>query len=358
MYDIRFFNPELELKGEFAEYRTATCHALLREAGDFEIVCSSRPDGLALDDVVMMSGAHHFVGIVEQIEDETAQGVKTVTVRGVTLLGLLSRRIGVLGGALMTYTNKPIETIIKDMIARKYNDVGQLVILVNRARGATLARFQATTDALLDQWGSEITYQVAAPSGASDPWEGRSIANPFGLSIVADLAAREYVFDVVEPTDHSAASAAPVLFSVRYDNITDQYVVQSVAAAYGVGIYKKVTKSGDTETTTYPEVGSGSGWARREIYIDTEDKGEAESELAKLAPVLNLSGGVQESETFAYGADYRLGDYVTVVGDELQGKVQITGVTESVQSGHYTMGLDLGDSITEKIKTLKKHKEV
>ena len=111
-----------------------------------------------------------------------------------------------------------------------------------------------------------------------------------------------------------------IKFSRKNRTIESYELVNDIFNTYNVGYS---TDENGTETVT----GNATGFLRRECFKDKN----IEEYLAEKAEIATLRG--EANEKYVYGKDYELGDYVTVMTDEVQTVKQITEVKEVYEHG-------------------------
>ena len=214
------------------------------------------------------------------------------------------------------------------------------------------------------------------------------IAEANGLGFAVDFSPAGFTFRVYTGLDRTAGQSVNprAIFSKAFENVLKQSYDGSVKAvknvAYVDAIYtvtRTVTdrKTGtDVEITTeYPlsrTVGTATGRARREVYVDAGDvtKDDAGTTLsaAQRSAAMDDAGNaelIQATEAFTaevdpygnlkYKTDYDLGDVVTVDSRELGMRVnaRITEIKEIYEGKGLGLELTLGYGIPSFAKTVR-----
>lgn len=157
-----------------------------------------------------------------------------------------------------------------------------------------------------------------------------------GYSIRLDHENRKLIFDVIEGRDLTQGQSSMPRMVFRYGegDLSEVSYVDDRMTAATVGY---AGGEGQDEDRLIYQVGSGSGWGRREIFLDC---GGAEidelietgnAKLADAGPKVSLNA-VIATKPKPLGADpgfsYGLGDFVTVLYRNIRLDTQITEITE------------------------------
>ena len=187
---------------------------------------------------------------------------------------------------------------------------------------------------------------------------------------------QKLLFQVLEGIDHSATSNSPVIFSNSLENLLSfDYYTSSRGFKNYAYVFGELTELG--RTVVHVGDTSLSGYDRYEYFVDARDlQSETDTgstltpeeyqallikrgneKLSECKEVETVSGKLNvNNSTFTYGVDYKLGDKVTVVDENIgvQVDAQIIGLQERYTST-YTSELIVGyemPTVSEKIKTL------
>ena len=278
----------------------------------------------------------HLVGIIESIEGQmTDEGEisESWTVAGRDLGAILQGRICLHGTDAGTGYDEQID-VVGETAMRHYVEVNAInptdpdraipgldLMLVDQGRGATVqvrARFQPLP---------EILESIALQSG-------------LGWGILWSPDTGELLFDALEGTDRSAE----ILLSPRLGNCLIAGYRACLSDAPTLAI---VAGQGEAELRTIVEVGTATGWDRREVYVDARDLdatdaliARGEEKLAEVGETTTLEVEYIPTPTYRYMTDFDLGD---IVSAEYPGvatmQARIVAVTEQYPSGRIVLGL-------------------
>ena len=278
----------------------------------------------------------HLVGIIESIEGQmTDEGEisEDWTIAGRDLGAILQDRVCLHGVSTGTGYDEQID-VVGETAMRHYVDVNAVnptdpdraipgldLMLVDQGRGATVqvrARFQSLP---------EILESIALQTG-------------LGWHVIYSFDTDELLFDVLEGTDRSAE----VLLSPRLGNCLIAGYRASLPDAPTLAI---VAGQGEAELREIVEVGTATGWDRREAYVDARDLAttdaliaRGEEKLAEVGETTTLEVEYLPTPTYRYMTDFDLGD---IVSAEYPGvcsmQARIVAVTEQYPSGRIVLGL-------------------
>ncbi|WP_343241637.1 siphovirus ReqiPepy6 Gp37-like family protein [Methanoculleus sp. UBA312] len=278
----------------------------------------------------------HLVGIIESIEGQmTDEGEisESWTVAGRDLGAILQDRICLHGVSAGTGYDEQID-VVGETAMRHYVDVNAVsptdpdraipgldLMLVDQGRGATVqvrARFQSLP---------EILESIALQSG-------------LGWDVIYSFDTDEILFDALEGADRSAE----ILLSPRLGNCLIAGYRACLSDAPTLAI---VAGQGEADLRTITEVGTATGWSRREVYIDARDLATTDELTARGQELLADRGETTTLEveylptpTYRYMTDFDLGD---IVSAEYPGvatmQARIVAVTEQYPSGRIVLGL-------------------
>ena len=278
----------------------------------------------------------HLVGIIESIEGQmTDEGEisEDWTIAGRDLGAILQDRVCLHGVSTGTGYDEQID-VVGETAMRHYVDVNAVnptdpdraipgldLMLVDQGRGATVqvrARFQSLP---------EILESIALQTG-------------LGWHVIYSFDTDELLFDVLEGTDRSAE----VLLSPRLGNCLIAGYRACLSDAPTLAI---VAGQGEAELREIVEVGTATGWDRREVYVDARDcettdalTARGEEKLAEVGETTTLEVEYLPTPTYRYMTDFDLGD---IVSAEYPGvctmQARIVAVTEQYPSGRIVLGL-------------------
>ncbi|GAB6931572.1 hypothetical protein JCM10914A_55690 [Paenibacillus sp. JCM 10914] len=305
---VRILDTDFNLLGEIDNYESLQLTRRFYRPGEFEMhiqIGKRHTDQLLHDRVIYINNQPHKSGIIRHREiTQDDNGIETLIVRGPTLGGVLDQRI--------TVTNNydrirgPAETVMKHyvtnhLISSIYPDRNVPVFSVapNQLRGKETpwqTRFEP-----LDQVMQEIAEWC-----------------DIGWFVRLDFQIKKWVFDVLPGRDLTAGqSILPrVIFSHDFDNIQSQQYVDSKLQYKNVGY---AGGKGEDEERLIQIVGGGSGFNRRETFLDISSAENAaeliemgQQKLGELSPIVTYNGMVLSTNSFKYERDWDLGDQVTL----------------------------------------------
>lgn len=177
----------------------------------------------------------------------------------------------------------------------------------------------------------------------------------------------KFEFRVLKPNDRTVGNIdgnVPVVFSFELDNLNSfiyeedgsNYRNIAIVASEGQGVQRHIIEVGDDES---------EGIDRLELYVDARDlqselvdgtvidTEELEEKmiqrgyqkLSETQRFISVDGTINSGDTkYIFEQDFFLGDYVTIMNDELnkQVNVQITEITKSISSGIEYLDITFG----------------
>lgn len=278
----------------------------------------------------------HLVGRIESIEgQQTDEGEisENWTVRGREAGIILQDRICLHGVSSGTGYDEQ-KNVVGETAMRHYVDVnavnptdpdraipGLVLAPVDQGRGSSVtvsARFQPLPDLL---------EQIALQSG-------------LGWAVTYDFSGQQFVFSVLEGVDRSAE----ILLSPRLGNCLIAGYRACLSDAPTLAI---VAGQGEAQDREIVQVGTATGWDRREVYVDARDLdatdaliARGEEKLAEVGETTTLEVEYIPTPTYRYMTDFDLGD---IVSAEYPGvctmQARIVAVTEQYPSGRIVLGL-------------------
>lgn len=321
---LRILDTSFNLLGEIDDYESLQFTRRFYRSGEFEIhihLNKQHTDELKKDHVIMIGNMPHKSGIINHREIN-ADTTETLVVKGTTLGGVFNRRITVTDN--YDRVRGSAETVMKHYVQNHIVNG----IYPDRA----------------------MPFFVCAPDqqrGKQTPWQTRyepldqviqEIAEwcDIGWVVTLDIATKKWVFDVLTGNNltTSQKEKPPVIFSYEFDNIKSQQFIDSDINYKNVGY---AAGKGENEDRLIQSVGSGSGLARREVFLDcstAEDATEllelGNQKLEEYKQVTTLSGQILDTRSFVYESDWDLGDLVTIQNKSwgLTMDSRITEVTE------------------------------
>lgn len=283
---IKTYNPEtLEEKETITQITSVIWNRRFYKNGSFEIKTTS--DKFEENDII----AYNYNGEIRSgILMKTVENNDGIALSGYDLKGLFNFRYVT---ALSEYSGTP-ETIIKTL-AEEYLNTGDRTIpglIIGKNSGS----------------GVDITYTPEA-GFLENIYESLGMTNEIGISVEFDL--KNIHFNTVVGTDRSEL----IKFGRRFRNIDKVEYTKDIFNTYNVGYSKD---ENEAETVT----GNAKGMLRRECFSEKN----IEDYLKEKAPIETLRA--EANDKYKYGVDYFLGDYVSVVKDDIITVKQITEIKE------------------------------
>jgi hypothetical protein len=182
-----------------------------------------------------------------------------------------------------------------------------------------------------------------------DILESIALQSRLGWDISYDFTADEFVFNVLEGSDRSGS----VLLSPRIGNCLISGYKASISDTPSVVI---VGGQGEDASRTLVEVGTSTGWDRREGFEDASNLDTTAALTARGEEIITAIGDTTVLEvqyvptpTYRYGIDFDLGDIVSAeYPDICTIQARIIAVTEQYPSGNIiiTLGKEWPDLVS------------
>jgi len=348
---IRIFSDTFEFITEIDAFESSIWKKRWHKQGDFQIVVNQHMENVEeLIEGRIVSIGGDKTGIIAHIEETTSENGKggdMLLVRGYDLKGMLAKRITIPpSGQAYDGQTSNAETLMKRFVNNNAVTTTVERIISNLTIAPNLNR------------GSSFYYQTRFKNLA-DELEKLSVASGLGWDVLFDSTS--YIFDTIEGRDLTNIQNInpPVIFSAEFDNVKSQKVIESSLDYKNVAI---VAGQGEGAAREVAVIGSSSGLARNEIYIDARDidlggslLDRGEQKLAEYAKVESFETSVLTYGPFVYGKDWFLGDIVTVQNAKKTrtAHVRVTEVVEVVEKDGYQLDAIFGQplpTIVEKIK--------
>lgn len=370
---IRILDKDLKFVDFLRKYTFSRYTECFRNIGSFQIDVQTDENIYLINkqqQYFVLFDSTHF-GVVTSVEKQSDEEYEnTITITGKMALDLLNRRIVYKTLKFKGLSKDFVKTVIYDNFVNSSDvqrnmdidmffdnisfPVGRCIKVDKSVTGGYVwERIQPVLDA--DSLGIEITPRIHIAGQAR---AGRPNIEGWDLTIKGGI----------DRTKGNKVGNTPVIFSQSYSNIeSSSYIMNSGSycnmayiAGEGEGPdrkwFKKEINSGDSKGVI--------GWNRAELWIDardiqsTDDTGQ-EITAEEYEELINMrideraeevsfseayeSTIVKENKQYQYGRDYNLGDFVTVVDDELDITidVQVTEVTVSEQGDDTTIDIGL-----------------
>ena len=226
--------------------------------------------------------------------------------------------------------------------------------------------------------GKHIDWQLRWPI-LSDELESMSLISGLGWNVRANQAQGKWVFDVNEGRDltqNNTDDNSPVIFSPQLGNVKNMQYVDSILNLKNVAY---VAGQGEGVDRRVIQIGTATGHARREMFVDARDvseetdvegqdptprpvadiiadlKNRGEQKLAEMIQETFLEAQIMTHSNFKYEEDWDLGDLVTVQyldwGVTLDAR--ITEVKEIYEPGGFQIEATFGNSRPTLISKIK-----
>lgn len=347
---IRLFDDNLNFITEIDTYQSLVWTSRFSKVGEFQLVINphiDNADELKEGHIVTYKKRAGIIAHAEETTAENGKGDDQLVVKGLDLKGLMSKRITVPpeGRAYDALTGNA-ETIMKGYVERNTINTTPERIIPN----LTIASNQFR--------GQSFFYQTRYKPLVEE-LEKISLASGIGWNI--SFNGQEYIFEVIEGRDltNIQSTNSPVIFSVEFDNVREQKMLESALDYKNVAI---VAGQGSGAERAIVEVGAASGLGRNEVFIDARDiddnsnlSSRGEQKLTEYSRVSAFETSILTYGPFIFGEDWDLGDLVTVQNAKKTRTVyvRVAEVTETIEQDGYKLEVVFGQplpTIVEKVK--------
>lgn len=177
-----------------------------------------------------------------------------------------------------------------------------------------------------------------------------------GFRVLFQEEGQKFVFSLYSGQDRSydQVKNAYVIFSPGYENILSSNYVESDKTLKNVALVAGEDEGHNRRTVT---IGSVSGLARRELYVDARDiqsetsEGEPLTEEEYNSKLINrgneklaqnqsthlFEGQTETTKTFVYGKDFYMGDIVQIANAyEMEQKVRVAEIVRCIDTTGYS----------------------
>jgi|GEM_PF-441568 len=348
---IKIIDKGFNFLGEVDDYEALIFTRSWGGIGGFEIHINANKkytDKLRKENIVFVN--EKKAGVILYREFSTDDNERLI-VKGQQLKTYLGRRITIPPtGRAQDYKNDYVENIMKHYVEAN---------CVNPAD--TKRKIERLKIAPLKSRGIKTQYQTRFKNLAEE-LEKLSLISGLGWDVYLDLKNKEFVFDVFEGRDLTAAQSVlpPAIFSVDYDNISSQKLIESAMGYKNTGY---VGGQGEGIDRTIQVVGEDAqGLERYEVFIDArdiEDSGDLSErglqKLEELKEVMTFDNEILTQSNLVYEEDYNLGDLVTAINNKWRVVLdsRITEVTEIYEVGGYRINAVFGNNIPTLVERIK-----
>jgi hypothetical protein len=345
------------LLAEIDDYESLSFARRWHDVGSFELRINRHKRNthtLQKGNLVMVGNQPHKVFVIKHREislDSNGKLSEQWVVKGTDLKGVLASRITI-PPSTTAYDNKQsnAETVMKHYVTNNVitptdanRIISELTLATNQSRGASVS------------WRSRY-------KNLAEELRDISFVSGIGWNIALDFATKKWVFDVKVGVDRTAQQTVnpPVIFSPNFDAVKSQQFADSDLNYKNYGY---VGGQGEGTTRSIAEVGSATGLARVELFIDARDvevstdlPARGQQKLAEFETELYLESQILTNSPFKYEVDYDLGDLVTAQnrdwGVELHTRiVEIKEIYEA--SGGFQLEATFGNSRPTLINKIK-----
>lgn len=368
---IRILTTDFEWLGEIDDYESLQFTRRSQKAGEFELhinVNKNLTETLQKDNLIYLSSRK--VGIISY-RQLSQDGKDTLTIRGTTLHGLMSRRV----------TIPPVGQGY-DRIKDNAETVLKHYVLNNVINPVDVSRIIPNLEVAPDQKrGIVVDYQSRLKQLDTELGDISNVSE-IGWEITLDLERQKFIFDVFESRDLTTEQSTlpPVIFSVDFDNIQSHTFTDS-SVGYKNAAY--VGGQGEEEERRIITIGTTSGFERYETFVDARDVAETESveteegftdvpipeseinaqlidrgnkELKDLDKIVSFESEILTYGPFVYEQDWDLWDIVTVQDKKLglTLNTHIPEIKEIYEVGGFRLEATFGNTIPTLIEKIKK----
>jgi len=348
---IKIIDKGFNFLGEVDDYEALIFTRSWGGIGGFEIHINANKkytDKLRKENIVFVNEKKAGVILYREISTEDNE---RLIVKGQQLKTYLGRRITIPPtGRAQDYKNDYVENIMKHYVEANCVNPVDTKRKIDRLRIAPV-----------ESRGIKTQYQTRFKNLAEE-LEKLSLISGLGWDVYLDLKNKEFVFDVFEGRDLTAAQSVlpPAIFSVDYDNISSQKLIESAMGYKNTGY---VGGQGEGIDRTIQVVGEDAqGLERYEVFIDArdiEDSGDLSErglqKLEELKEVMTFDNEILTQSNLVYEEDYNLGDLVTAINNKWRVVLdsRITEVTEIYEVGGYRINAVFGNNIPTLVERIK-----
>lgn len=348
---IKIIDKGFNFLGEVDDYEALILTRSWGGIGGFEIHINANKkytDKLRKENIIFINEKKAGVILYREISTEDNE---RLIVKGQQLKTYLGRRITLPPtGRAQDYKNDYVENIMKYYVEANCVNPADARRKIDRLRIAPM-----------ESRGIKTQYQTRFKNLAEE-LEKLSLISGLGWDVYLDLKNEEYVFDVFEGRDLTAAQSIlpPAIFSVDYDNISSQKLIESAVGYKNTGY---VGGQGEGTDRAIQVVGEDAqGLERYEVFIDARDienSGDLSErglqKLEELKEVITFDNEILTQSNLVYEKDYNLGDLVTAINTKWQVILdsRISEVTENYEVGGYRINAVFGNNIPTLVERIK-----
>lgn len=241
--------------------------------------------------------------------------------------------------------NNNVETIMKDYVQATLNRKGvtNIVVSPNKNRGP------------------RTVYQSRYKNLAEE-LEKISLASELGWDVRLDLENKRFVFDVIEGKNLTSSQniSPPAIFSIDYDNIAKQELIDSrlnysntaIVAGQGEGVDRSIAIIGDSQGLDSFELFVDA----RDLENDSDLPSRGEQKLAEVQEIFTFDSQVLTDKNLIYKEDFNLGDLVTIQNRnwDVTTDRRITEITEIYEKDGFRLDVSFGESLPTILDVVRK----
>ncbi|HZJ99960.1 MAG TPA: siphovirus ReqiPepy6 Gp37-like family protein [Tissierellaceae bacterium] len=318
--------------------------------GRFEIhinINKNNTEHLQKENIIFIDEQRAGVILYREIDAET----ETLIIRGLQLKSYINRYITIPpDGEAYDIQNNYSENIIKDYVINN---------LVNP--DDAIRKFDNLVVEAKNNRGMQLKYQTRYKNLAE---EIEKIANVSGLGwdIHLDLENKQFVFKVLQGRNLTGGQTEnpQVIFSIEFDNIANQKLVENKLNYKGTGI---VAGQGEGQNRAVEVINNDiKGVDRFEVFIDARDIEDDTmlydrgiTKLEEFKEVLSFDNEILTDTNVKYMVDYDIGDIITARNDKWGAMLdsQIMEITEVYEEDFKIMAT-FGNDTPTLIETIKR----
>lgn len=336
---IRFFNKDLDFIGEVDDFTSFIFNRKWFSYSNFQLVVEKFDKELfQIGNYIVVNNDPYRSGQITKINiiDDT------VTIKGFGIGFWFNSRITVPPAGKSTYSfNNYAEDILYNIAyvnainaEDPKRNFENLYINSSKGRGEKIA--------------FETRYKVL-----SDELETIAKTSRLGWNIKFDYKNKRFVFESLVGIDRTVnqADVPPMIFSRRYDNVLEleytkdvsEYKNCAIVAGQGEGANREIVIVNDNL----------SGQDRKELFVDARDIEDgpnlADRGKSKLAENTIIESFEATIDTESYRVEWDLGDFVTILDDEIGviSDIQIVEIREIYEEGILTIEPTFGEAINQ-----------
>ena len=337
---INIIDREFNFLGQIDNYKSFMPTKKWHGIGGFELHLhedTAHADKLQKENIIFTTERKAYVILHREIESKSGKMV----VKGLELKSYLGRWLVFPPEGQAYYrVNSDIESIMKEYVTATLvrKGIANIVVAENQGRG------------------TKTVYQTRYKNLA-DELEKLSLVSGLGWDIILDIENNQFIFDVIEGEDRTANQdiLPPAIFSIEYDNIAEQKLIESrlgyantaIVAGQGQGVGREIVV-----------VGEGEGFDSIETFVDARDLENSadlpergQQKLAEVQEIFTFDSRVLTDKNLIYEEDFTIkNDRWNISTDR-----KITEITEIYEKDGFRLDVTFGDAlpgIIDKVKQI------